>query len=65
MDLREFEGEPSKSVSVRFWRRHTQELMKRSHIKIVKLSPKWLACGHGLPVRFDKALPVIEEYLGG
>ncbi len=41
------------------------KLMKRSLEKIVKLSPKWLACGHGLPVRFDKALPVIEGYLGG
>ena len=39
------------------------KLMKRSLEKIVKLSPEWLACGHGLPIRFDRALPVIESYL--
>ena len=39
------------------------KLMKRSLERIVKLSPKWLACGHGLPVRFDKALQVIGKYL--
>lgn len=39
------------------------KLMQNSLERIVKLSPEWLACGHGLPVRFNKALPVIEEYL--
>ncbi len=38
-------------------------LMRRSLERIVKLSPKMLACGHGLPLRFDEAYPVIEEYL--
>ena len=38
-------------------------LMRRSLETIVKLSPEWLACGHGLPIRFDRALPVIENYL--
>ncbi len=38
-------------------------LMRRSLERIVRLSPEWLACGHGLPIRFDKALPVIESYL--
>ncbi|MBQ5316386.1 MAG: MBL fold metallo-hydrolase [Oscillospiraceae bacterium] len=38
-------------------------LMKRSLERIVKLSPEWLACGHGLPVRFETALPVIAEYI--
>lgn len=39
------------------------KLMRRSLARIVKLSPAWLACGHGLPVRFDDAFPVIEAYL--
>ena len=39
------------------------KLMEKSLVRIMKLSPEWLACGHGLPMRFDKALPVIEEYL--
>ena len=39
------------------------KLMKGSLERIVKLSPEWLACGHGLPMRFDEALPVIEDYL--
>ena len=39
------------------------ELMRRSLERIVKLSPEWLACGHGLPMRFEEAYPVIEHYL--
>lgn len=39
-------------------------LMKRSLERIVALSPDWLACGHGLPIQFDRAFPVIEKYLG-
>ena len=39
-------------------------LMRKSLERIVRLSPEWLACGHGLPIRFEKALPVIAEYLG-
>ena len=39
------------------------KLMRKSLERIAALSPEWLACGHGLPMRFEKALPVIEEYL--
>ena len=39
------------------------KLMKRSLERIVKLSPEWLACGHGLPLRFESALPVIMGYM--
>lgn len=39
------------------------KLMKKSLELILKVSPKWLACGHGLPMRFEKAHPVIEKYL--
>lgn len=39
------------------------KLMIRSLEKILKLSPEWLACGHGLPVRFEQAYPVIEGYI--
>ena len=38
------------------------KLMRKSLERIAALSPEWLACGHGLPMRFEKALPVIEEY---
>ncbi len=37
--------------------------MRRSLERIIRLSPEWLACGHGLPIRFEKALPVINDYL--
>ena len=37
--------------------------MKNSLRTILKINPQWLACGHGLPVRMDKARPVIEQYL--
>jgi hypothetical protein len=36
--------------------------MKGSLERIVKLSPEQLACGHGLPIRFENALPIIMEY---
>ena len=39
-------------------------LMRKSLERIIRLSPEWLACGHGLPIRFEKVLPVIAEYLG-
>ncbi len=39
------------------------KLMHKSLERIVKLSPEWLACGHGLPIQFENALPVIKEYL--
>lgn len=38
-------------------------LMRKSLYKILNLSPQWLGCGHGLPIRFKKARPVIENYL--
>ena len=41
------------------------ELMKDSLHKILELSPEWLACGHGLPVKMKDAEPVITEYLNG
>lgn len=37
--------------------------MRRSLERILKLAPEWLACGHGLPMRFAEARPVIEAYL--
>lgn len=37
--------------------------MAESLQKILDLNPKWLACGHGLPVRMTDARPVIEGYL--
>ena len=37
--------------------------MKRSLEKILRISPKWLACGHGLPVKMGDARKVIERYL--
>lgn len=37
--------------------------MKKSLQTILEINPQWLACGHGLPVRMDKARPVIEQYL--
>ena len=40
-------------------------LMRKSLEQIVKISPEWLACGHGLPMRFDMAYPVIDAYLRG
>lgn len=39
------------------------KLMCRSLERILKLSPKWLATGHGLPVSFSSSQPVISEYL--
>ena len=39
------------------------DMMAESLQKILDISPKWLACGHGLPVRFTDAKPVIQAYL--
>ena len=39
------------------------ELMTESLRTILRLSPEWLACGHGLPVRMKEAAPVISDYL--
>ena len=39
------------------------KLMRRSLERIVALSPEWLACGHGLPMRYGDAFPVIDGYL--
>ncbi len=39
------------------------KLMRKSLERIQRLSPEYLACGHGLPMRFEDALPVIEDYL--
>lgn len=39
------------------------KLMRKSLERIVTFSPEWLACGHGLPMKFEMALPVIKEYL--
>lgn len=38
-------------------------LMARSLETILKLPVKWLACGHGLPVKMRDARPVIIRYL--
>ena len=38
-------------------------MMAESLKKILDLNPKWLACGHGLPVRMADAKPVIQAYL--
>lgn len=37
--------------------------MRDSLQRILDISPKWLACGHGLPVRMRDAAPVIRAYL--
>ncbi|OPZ21606.1 MAG: Hydroxyacylglutathione hydrolase [Firmicutes bacterium ADurb.BinA205] len=37
--------------------------MRHSLKRILKISPQWLATGHGLPVSMDKARPVIINYL--
>lgn len=39
------------------------KLMRRSLKTIMRLSPEWLACGHGLPMRFSEAEPVIRDVL--
>ncbi len=39
------------------------KLMRRSLARIVRISPEYLACGHGLPMRFDETLSVIDEHL--
>jgi glyoxylase-like metal-dependent hydrolase (beta-lactamase superfamily II) len=39
------------------------DAMASSLERIVKISPEWLACGHGLPVRMREARPVIKKYL--
>ena len=39
------------------------EEMQDSLRRILEISPEWLACGHGLPLRFAEARPVIEAYL--
>lgn len=41
------------------------EQMTESLRTILRLSPEWLACGHGLPVRMEEAKPVIESFLKG
>ena len=40
-------------------------LMTESLRTMLRLSPRWLACGHGLPVRMADAKPVIEAFLKG
>ncbi len=37
--------------------------MNASLRKILEIRPKWLACGHGFPVRMRDAEPVIRAYL--
>ncbi|SHM40696.1 MBL fold metallo-hydrolase [Ruminococcus flavefaciens] len=37
--------------------------MAKSLEKILDISPQWLACGHGLPVKMRDARPVIKKYL--
>lgn len=37
--------------------------MKRSLRKLLSTNAKWLACGHGLPVKMSDAGKVIEKYL--
>ena len=37
--------------------------MERSLKAILELNPKWIACGHDVPVKMSKARPVIEGYL--
>ena len=39
------------------------DLMAESLERMLKLPVRWLACGHGLPVRMRDAMPVIESYL--
>lgn len=39
------------------------ETMKKSLKKILEINPKWLACGHGLPVKMTDARKVILQYL--
>lgn len=41
------------------------QMMAESLRMIQKIRPKWLACGHGLPVRYRDAEPVIAAYLSG
>ncbi|MBQ6041808.1 MAG: MBL fold metallo-hydrolase [Oscillospiraceae bacterium] len=38
-------------------------LMQVSLRKILDINPKWLACGHGFPLRMRDAEPVIRAYL--
>ena len=38
-------------------------LMRESLETVLRLEPKWLACGHGLPVRLRDAAPVIRTFL--
>ena len=42
---------------------HSRALLKESLRRILHIRPKWLACGHGLPVKFADAEPVIRDYL--
>ncbi|MBP1591366.1 MAG: MBL fold metallo-hydrolase [Oscillospiraceae bacterium] len=39
------------------------KLMERSLKRILKLSPEWLATGHGIPQSMTSSRPVINEYL--
>ncbi len=40
-------------------------LMTESLRTMLRLSSRWLACGHGLPVRMADAKPVIQAFLKG
>ncbi len=39
------------------------QLLCESMQKMLEIQPKWLACGHGMPVRFADAAPVMKQYL--
>ena len=39
------------------------DLMRKSLQTMLDISPGWLACGHGEPVKMKDAVPVILEYL--
>lgn len=39
-------------------------VMKKSLKRILEINPKWLACGHGIPVKMEDARKVIKEYIG-
>lgn len=39
------------------------EKMKESLKTIMSIAPKWLACGHGAPVKMEDSKKIIEDYL--
>ena len=39
------------------------KLMRRSLERILKISPEWIASGHGLPLKMASSEPVIKQYL--